>query len=234
VGVRRRFRRLGLLLGLQRLRQRIASAGRRDAVFVWIPKTAGKSLDSLLSDHGCVKLKTPELVRHAFPQRGLVNFGHQYYPALVAAGIVTPDFDRRAFKFCFVRNPWDRAVSLFIYLRAKGRLHPALRFHTFAHLLHDRAYDELGLYTRRGLSHCNPQIAWLRDPEGRIFVDFVGRFETLEADVAKLGAELGLTGTLPRLNVSERGHYRDYYDDHSRRLVAAAYAEDVETFGYHF
>jgi hypothetical protein len=232
--LRRRLERLTYPLGVHRLRSRRANAANPDAVFVWIPKTAGQSVAGLLAEHGCARLKDPWAVRHCFSQRGLVTFGHQSYPALLAAGLVSPAFDQRAYKFCFVRNPYERAVSLFAYLKAKRRLHAQVSFKTFAHLVHDGALEEVGLYNWKGLSQCNSQLAWMQDSRGRTFVDFVGRTETLDEDMAKVCGELGIEGRLPRDNVGDHGFYRDYYDDESRRLVGRAYADDLDQFGYQF
>jgi hypothetical protein len=69
-------------------------------------------------------------------------------------------------------------------------------------------------------------------------LDFVGRYESLEADFDTILEALGLRGkvVLPRENVSKgrKGVYRDYYTPASRDLVAAWYAPEIAHFGYEF
>ncbi len=126
------------------------------------------------------------------------------------------------FKFSFERNPWDRQVSWFHY---KTKSKPAERKQGFEAFNRDR---------RRAFVH-----NWsLYAEEGAPMIDYVGRYETLEADFGHVLDRLGLTGKveLPRANVSagRKGSYRDYYDDRQRALVADWYAPEIAYFGYEF
>jgi hypothetical protein len=80
-----------------------------------------------------------------------------------------------------------------------------------------------------------PQLRYLATPRRR--ADFIGRTESLVADVATVFAHLGLPEVehVPRANASTpRGPYQDFYSDATRRRVADLYAEDVAAFGYTF
>jgi len=70
--------------------------------------------------------------------------------------------------------------------------------------------------------------------DGAVIVDFIGRYETLATDLAYVGDRLGLPLALPHLNRSAHAHYRDYYTDETRAIVAARFARDIERFGYTF
>ena len=65
-------------------------------------------------------------------------------------------------------------------------------------------------------------------------MDFVGRFENLEADFKTICDKVGITASLPHINKSDRRGYRDYYDPETRDITARLYAEDIERFGYTF
>jgi hypothetical protein len=125
------------------------------------------------------------------------------------------------FSFSFVRNPWDRMVSLYHFNKmAYGE---------------KRAFDE---WLRQVLVKPNrfqgPQIDWLVDEDGEVAVDFVGRFEHLARDFSVVCGRVGANLKLPRLNISNHRHYLNYYDDEGRELVRRTCEKDIELFGYTF
>ena len=206
-----------------------------DAVFVWVPKCAGTSLWTSIVGEERPYLASPRDVREQFPQRGMVTFGHQSYTQLVEKGLVSREFDQRAFKFAFVRNPFDRTVSLFHYLKTTRHLHENTSFRTFCYLIRDRAFAPVGLFNHYGLSQCSPQHEWLVDSQGNLIVEFIGRFENMQEDYERLSSHLGVrTKSLMHLNKTERDRYSDYYDEECREIVASFYREDLERFGYQF
>lgn len=130
-----------------------------------------------------------------------------------------------AFKFAFVRNPWDWQVSNYAYA-----------LHAPAHGQHD-VIQELGsfdAYIRYQYEEQAPsQSSFLDGDAGEELVDFVGRFETLEADFQTICAKIGVKAELPFLNASKRRKdWRSYYTDETRDLVADLFAQDIERFGY--
>jgi len=206
-----------------------------DAVFLWVPKCAGTSLWTSIVGEDRPYLASPREVRELFPQRGMVTFGHQSYTQLVEKGLVTREFDQRAFKFAFVRNPFDRTVSLFHYLKGTRHLHENTSFRTFCYLIRDRAFSPVGLFNHYGLSQCSPQHEWLVDSQGKLIVDFIGRFENMQEDYEKLADRLGAhSRSLMHLNRTERERYSDYYDEESREIVETFYRGDLDRFGYKF
>lgn len=128
----------------------------------------------------------------------------------------------KAFKFSFVRNPWDRTVSLYHFRGAKGSFDQWVR-------------QNLG-NRNRCLGRPGQYIScWdmLSDGE-QILVDYVGRFETLAADWDHVRGVIG-TGhrVLARKNVSpKRRPYPGYYTPELVALVGEAFADDVKHFGY--
>lgn len=190
----------------------------RDAVLLWTPKVAGKSL---IQAFNIKKFLSAEDIRHV---HGIVTFKHLDYRALVNAGYVSKGFDASAFKFGFVRNPYDRAVSLWRYF-----VHQKLWDGDFVGFLKEvaKGVPPVGLSDPDGWVICNPQWRWVAG------ADFLGRYETLQADFDKLKTVLGApTATLPWVNASRRGPYGRDYDDEALRLVNRLYKDDFEAFDY--
>ena len=155
--------------------------------------------------------------RHYHPSIGY----YEHMPAWRVRTYVGEDIWKRYYKFSFERNPWDRQVSWYHY-KTKSRSGAAKP--SFAAFNADRRrawVENWDLYTT----------------DGSIILDFVGRYESLDADFAKVLEAIGLTGqvTLPKTNVSkDRKSYREYYDEASRALVADWYQPEIRHFGYEF
>ena len=66
-------------------------------------------------------------------------------------------------------------------------------------------------------------------------LDYVVRFERLEADINKIRPLLGRrVGRLKVLNQSDRNDFRQYYSSEAVDAVARLYYQDIEYFGYSF
>lgn len=131
------------------------------------------------------------------------------------------------FTFAFVRNPWDWQVSLYHYMRAR-------RDHRQYEMV--RAFSGFDAYIRwRVAEEVRLQKAFLSDEAGRMIVDFVGRVETIDDDFARVCETIGLPPLrLPHRNRSRHRNYRGYYTNETRELVARAFTQDIEMFGYGF
>lgn len=210
-------------------RNRLRAEGQNNVVFIWIPKCAGTSIYDQLRTHNCPKLKSLQAARHCFPQRGIVTFGHMDYHQLVEKGIVKESFDKTAFKFCFVRNPYERAVSLFCYMKKRGKLEEAATFLSFCELLANEGFERIGLYNVCGYSHCNPQTEWIK----HLQVDFIGKVENLEVDLRLCLNKLGLSAQRPqRLNTTQHSSFPEYYCNKSKEIIERIYHIDFKHLGY--
>jgi hypothetical protein len=138
-----------------------------------------------------------------------------------------------AYKFTLVRNPWDKAVSLYEYRRKKDRTKIAshgILFSDWVKMTYGEEKD-FSYYNARAFQ---PQVDWLKDNEGNVAMDFVGKFESINADFKHITKAIGLDAELPHLNASKRVGYQSYYDDETRDIIAHWFREDIELFGYEF
>src|SRR5581483_6446730 len=76
---------------------------------------------------------------------------------------------------------------------------------------------------------------WLCDENGKVIVDLVGKYETLAQDWERVCDKLRIEPIgLTKENEVPRPHYRTFYDDASRDLVAKRFARSIELFEYAF
>jgi hypothetical protein len=72
---------------------------------------------------------------------------------------------------------------------------------------------------------------------GRDIVDYVGKVETIDADLRAIRELAGLTDggiLLEQLNPTKRRGYPSYYDDESREMVRRRFSYIIDRFGYTF
>ena len=200
---------------------------KHQSIFVHIPKTGGQSIESVfLKLNGLDwEARAPLLLRRKEPHEG----GPERLAHLMAREYVTLRYIDRVsfenfFKFAFVRNPWDRLVSEYRYLKEK------VPFAAFVERVLAQDYPD----TSR---HIRPQLDFLTDEYGKIIVDFIGRFESIAVDFGEVARRLELGRVkLPHRNSSGLFHrsYRCYYDERLRERVGQFYAADVERLNYSF
>jgi hypothetical protein len=224
-------------------------------LFVHVPKTAGVSIEYVfLRLVGLTwKTRAPLLLRgNDDVGLGPPRLAHLKAGEYVARGHLTAAQFQSYFKFSFVRNPWDRIVSEYKYRGYPARID--FKTYLFRHLPAPGWTD--------AYYHIIPQYDFLYDEAGTLLVDFVGRYESLQADFDKVCVRVGIPPTpLPRVNQSLEvawpdtfrklrnllrraiwsrlrkhtfGHYTEYYDDESREFVGRMFRKDVEAFNYAF
>jgi len=132
------------------------------------------------------------------------------------------------FKFGFVRNPWDRVVSLYERTEAQ-QMRNEMTFDQFVDWIQ---------YSSSTCVHSSPhryQLDWFVDSNGKVLADFIGKFERLEEDWAFVAEKLGITERLPHRRASLRArHYTEYYTARTREIIATKFQVDIEHFGYEF
>ena len=156
--------------------------------------------------------------RHYHPSVGF----YEHMPAWRVKTYVGDDIWSRYYKFSFERNPWDRQVSWYHY-KTKSKTDAARPDFTTFNTQRKHAFVE------------NWQLYTIND---EIALDFVGRYETLDDDFARVLQEIGLAGqvSLPVTNVSRSrdGTYRDFYSTNERDMIGDWYAPEIAHFGYTF
>lgn len=213
--------------------------------FLHVAKTGGRSINTLLKE----KLGQKGVFNTQKLNPDVNRLGRML--GLEAKALAGEERWQSYFTFAFVRNPWDRAVSIYEHMRTDykaTRLRPfagrsgkakillaicgelnisprKFSFDDFVYgVLRDRAFENY---------HWDTQSNALTDGAGNILFDWVGRFENLEPDFQHACNAIGLPRLeLPHHNKSKRKIWPSYYTDHSFKTVAEIYREDIDLFEY--
>lgn len=193
------------------------------ALFIRVPKTGGSSIGKAT---GAIEVQRPH--RNILQIRQIVEKA-RLEGRLPDDVQLSEDWFAEYYKYGFVRNPWSRVVSLFN--RKEGLQRPdRMTFQEFVGWI-NYASDTCIHPTK----HKN-QLDWFLDDQGKLLVDFIGRFERLAEDWKQVCVRLDIQASLPHLNynpVNQR-HHTEYYTDHTREIIGRKFRVDIEYFDYKF
>ncbi|OJY33399.1 MAG: Type II secretory pathway, pullulanase PulA [Rhodobacterales bacterium 65-51] len=214
----------------------ILSRGRR-FIFIHIPKTGGTALalalearamkdDILIGD-------TPKARARKGRWQGVQSHGRLWKHSTLAdiAGLASDDEIAAFFTFTLIRNPWDRAVSYYHWLRGQSFAHPAVSLAQCLDFTAFTAHPQT-----RAAFRASPARSYLTDRFGQERASAYVRLEHLTEDLAPVEAHLGFRlGPLPQANESSRARdWRGYFTYDTAQMVATDSAEDIARFGYCF
>lgn len=196
--------------------------------YVHVYKVAGQSVKLALRGH---QFRRVPLIRNHLCRLVELPQAYSFRPLDAHATahqirqLLGPEEWDRIFTFTFVRNPWDWQVSLYHFIQTN-------KLNYQRDLVSSMSFDEYIHWRVTEDKHL--QSSFVVDAQGNEIVDFVGRFENLRDDFAHICDRIGLDLSLPHENASKHETFRQYYTDETAALVADAYSEDIERFGYSF
>lgn len=126
------------------------------------------------------------------------------------------------FKFCVVRNPWDRVVSQY-YWRCKSEPRPSISEFLEAGAMRSLKRKSEGVYL------INQKVA----------TNSFCRFENLLEDLEDIREKIGLPESLnlPQAKAGYRKgkkNYRDILSESEKNKVAEFFSDEIELLGYKF
>ncbi len=209
----------------------------KKCIFIHIPKTAGTSIEKMIQGEKYIKGWSSHQKINEYKDDDKF---HEY------------------FKFSFVRNPYERILSVFNYYKNRGnnkdliyqpnkildyfykKITTTKIFdidiskkipHEFDEFCELYIKEKLDFYGRNAL---DTQISFL-SIDNNIEVDFIGRFEKLQKDIEYIKDYLGIKASLGHQRKTKlRSHYSSFYNDFTKQIIKEAYGEEIELFKYKF
>ncbi|WP_435412942.1 sulfotransferase family 2 domain-containing protein [Psychroserpens mesophilus] len=186
-------------------------------IFVHIPKAAGVSVNkALFGNYGGshLKLKDYQLI---FNKKEF----YKYY------------------KFTFVRNPWDRLVSTYFFLK-NGGFHEndkawfddnLSQFEDFEDFVLNWLNDE----NSYKWIHFIPQYEFIT-LNNKVLVDDIFKLEDINESIKIISKKLNIPIELKHENQNPNrdSKYREYYTPEMKDIVGLVYKKDIELFDYQF
>lgn len=180
-------------------------------LFIAIPKTASASMSL-----------APFILKNATPDRPPTTEFHMNLP----------------FRFSFVRDPYDRIASCILNLGwsttedfERFIKEDLIKYRNIIEK-EGRTSTNRGQAKRQQLWTMTEYLFW----NGKLEVDFLGRFENLKKDWAKVCEKIGYEFELPHENKSNKSApftgYDRFYTSETRKIVGELYSEDFDNFEY--
>ena len=213
-------------------------------IFIRVRKTASTSMHVALSkfcgpldiiahigDRDQLSSKAEQNNWRYLPSRSAVFYNH--IPAFrVREMIAEQDKDiwNTYFKFCFERNPWDKAISQYYFQHQKPEYKPSREeLHKF--IMHGglHRFSDWRIYTEEDKT------------DDTVIVDKVFKYEEMQTSFEYLQDVLKLPEKIVMPEKRFKGwtrkdytHYSDILDDEERIRIAKAFNKEINEFGYEY
>lgn len=186
-------------------------------IFVHIPKAAGISVNKALFG----------------------NYGGSHHKLKDYQLIFNKKEFNTYYKFTFVRNPWDRLVSTYFFLKNGG-------FHENDKAWFDENLSQFNNFEEFVLNWLNEDniYKWIHfipqnefiTVNGKVLIDDVYKLENIDEDMKAIAKKLNLTLELrhENQNPNRNSKYREYYSSKTKEIVSRVYKKDIELFDYQF
>ncbi|MGF1737313.1 sulfotransferase family 2 domain-containing protein [Photobacterium satsumensis] len=182
-----------------------------ETIFIHIPKAAGMSIVNALYS--------------------VDNSSHLCFRSFLKKD---PDKFKKYFKFTIVRNPYERVISAYSYLK-KGGMHDIDKFWHDKYL---KDYSNISEFIEFGLEkavksnaeHFIPQYKYIYDDNEQLMVDFVGKIEHIANDFEFISSHFMGNKKLEKINTSK--HDKITLSEKDKDYIFRVYKEDFRLLGY--
>lgn len=199
-----------------------------EVLYLHIPKCGGTSISRALLSSAGFKLLSDSgpVVQPMLSTRWIST--HYDIDWFVRTGLLSRTRLEDSFTFTIVRNPFERAVSLFHYLKKIRRMNPAWNLETFLEHI-NREQPVIGGCKVARFSQAAPQISWISQSEWNGFTSIL-RLEEMASWKPMLETQLGTELQIPHVNRSRETP--THLSGRAKEMILAYYSADFERFAY--
>lgn len=222
-------------------------------IMIHIPKNAGTSIGiGLGMDYGGGHLTALELKNNGYP-----HWEGEHSIDKLKTVLIDVDDWYSYFKFAIVRNPFDRVVSNYEFIKSKNSfwhmvkpdgskpvwnesICPPKEIHPEYEMTINKSFKEVVKEISERMKESygwREQWPFILDENGRNMMDYVCKYEWLEEDLLYLCLTVSLSfhpQKLKKINKTNHKNYKEYYDDETIEIVSNIYKKDLEMFNYEF
>ncbi len=207
-------------------------------IFIHIPKAAGTSLSqyycqqcSTIADVEIGGSAMGEAIQAFYLKRFKIT---KHATALEIRTALGMSVFNQYFRFSFVRNPFDRTISTFKFLK-KWLPGSELVEHANVFGQFDNVNDMINsaYWETPGIDKIfQPQWRWLYDDSGMHLANYIGKVEAISDDVKKLNCRLGLNLAPLSIHNNKTSEDAVHLSASSMEKISNRYCKDFEIFGY--
>ncbi len=192
----------------------LSVAPEQRGIFIHIPKTAGSS----------TYLQTGTIAPRMFGRHAT---------ALFVKNRLSAEEWESLFKFAFIRNPWQRMVSMYRFYRNNG-FTKLSDFKDWLIELNKTRKIEGNQYMDSLARNPITQKTFLTDENGDILVDYIGKLESFHHDFSIICNKLGIEPDKLHINQSKPYDYKKCYNSETESLIGNLCHWEISQFNYSF
>ena len=205
-------------------------------IFIHIPKCAGSSIRDFLFDYPKLDWRKPnyDLLYGWCPERK-IHLQHATSNQLLDLGLISKKTWKEYFKFAFIRNPYDRAYSDYLWIQKDRNIKGSFKDYITKSGDFKKVFTNKSVKEYRG-DHLLQQTEFF-DFEGLMKMDFIGKFENIHNDMNHLKQLLHINKKFDshaKKSVNKKKHYSLFYTTKKKQLVESHFAKDLSTLDYDF
>ena len=214
-------------------------------IFFKTRKTASSSIEIALSkycgpdDILAVLHKDDQVIRESLGYPGPQNWEigpliQQHTPAHNVMEWIDEEVWESYFKFCFIRNPFDAAISRYWWDKSRSSINSLRHILPMTH--NDPFPCDINVFIKNISSTILSNWEIYGQDDGTVLMDFVGRYETLQDNLSQVSETLGLGNIdLPDAKRQHRKDYRHYscvLNAESRAKIEKSCKRELEPMDY--
>lgn len=216
-------------------------------LFIHIPKTGGEFIQSKYKFYQ--HWKNSKIYKNVYKLKKFENndnftFGHADIKTILENKIISKDFYNKSFKFCIVRNPYDRFLSIYLYFlksteSGKNILDNNISFDKFINIIHNLK-EKIPKNSDQNVevhsdyfflrNHLNIQKSWIPEDINKIY-KFEDGFDILLNDIKEqVNINSNNMDTIPINKCNKKN--KKFYNENNYKKVYEIYEKDFLEFNY--